>query len=133
MTTGRYGPNTAAVEAFLEVLPHITSSQWRDVLAAPYVSFETRGLVSEALMDADLMDAYRATWHVTDLVAWGVPWHGSRRPAYRLAVIGTATVAALIVRDRISPELFDEVAAPMRATGICFEPGFSSRGSHERS
>ena len=91
-----YGPNSAAVSAYLAKLPGLTPEQWTAARTAA-------------------RDAARAA-------AWTAAWAAARDAARDAAWTAAWTAEALVVRDLITPEQFDILVAPMRAAGIDF-PG----------
>ena len=93
---GKYGPNTAGVEALIETIETITPKQI-DKLGAAW--------------DAALGAAWDAAWDA----AWGAAWDAARGAglgAARGAAWGAA--CALVVRDLISEEDFDLLYGPWK-------------------
>ena len=95
-----FGPNGRQVVAFLSLLPSLSREQW------------------DAARDA----AWDAAWYAAREAARDAAW-GAARDAARGAAWGAAwgAATALVLRDRLTPEQFSILTAPMRAAGIDFD------------
>ena len=90
--SGRYGPNTARVEALIETIETITPKQI-DKLDAAW----------DAARDAALGAAWDAAWDAARGAALGAAWGAAWDAA-----------CALVVRDLISEEDFDLLYGPWK-------------------
>ncbi len=106
--SGRYGPNTARVEALIETIETITPKQI-DKLDAAW----------DAARDAALGAAWDAAWDAARGAALGAAW-GAAWDAACGAALGAAwgaawdAACALVVRDLISEEDFDLLYGPWK-------------------
>ena len=109
---GKYGPNTAGVEALIETIETITPKQI-DKLGAAWDA--ALGAAWDAAWDAAWGAAWDAARGAALDAAWGAAWDAARGAglgAARGAAWGAA--CALVVRDLISEEDFDLLYGPWK-------------------
>ncbi|MCL2464838.1 MAG: hypothetical protein FWF28_07190 [Micrococcales bacterium] len=134
-TSGRFGPQTGQVEAYLALLPTLAGEQWSVAWDA------ARTAARNAVWSAAWIAGRNAAWDAGRnaarsgemLAAWGAvqvaaagDGPGDGLGAARVAARGAdwlAAVAAeaLVVRDLITSDQFEILVAPMRAAGIDFD------------
>jgi hypothetical protein len=128
-----FGPRGEQVVAFLEKLPGLTGGQWAAARAAAraaadavgyaayaaraaadavgYAAYAARVATGVAYAAAEAADAAWAAWAAAQAAAFA---------AQAAAFAARDAAGALVVRDKITPEQFDILTAPMRAAGVEF-------------
>ena len=119
-----FGPNGDQLVGFLEALSGLTAKQWD---AARDAARDAAGVAAGVAAWVAARDAARdaagaAAWDAAGVAA-RVAARDAARDAAGVAAWDAAGVAAraLVVRDKITPEQFDTLTAPMRAAGVVFE------------
>jgi hypothetical protein len=121
-----FGPRGEQVVAFLEKLPGLTRGQWTAARAATWAArAAARDARAAAWAAADAAwAAADAAADAADAAADAAARAAAEAAADAADAAGTAYAAgaarALIVRDKITPEQFDILTAPMRAAGVEF-------------
>ena len=96
LTTIDFGPQAGALEAFLDQVDEAPAERWLVVLQA---------------CRADFLDAAReAAREAARVAAWEAAWEAA------------LSAVALLVRDLISTEHYDELTRVMRASGFVVHP-----------
>ncbi|MHB1902622.1 MAG: hypothetical protein ACYCTG_00755 [Ferrimicrobium sp.] len=116
LTGLRFGPNTEAVERFIERIRHLTDEDMSALWEARHEVREVaRSLAWEAARDAAWNAAKFETWDMAQDEVYNVMADLIRRSEKLGAIVRGAilpAILALVVKDSITPEQFDALHGP---------------------
>ena len=128
LTTTDVGPQAEQLRLFLDQVDEAPAERWLEALPA------ARDAAAAAARDAAAAAARDAAWDaVRDAAAaaardaaaaaaWAAAWDAAWAAARDAAAAAAAAAAALVVRDLISTEHYDELTRVMRVSGFVVHP-----------
>ena len=128
ITSERFGPQAEQLRLFLDQVDEAPSDRWSEALPAAWAAAlgAARPAARAAARDADRIAALGAARDVTRDAAWAAAWTADWRvaeaAAWTVAWAVAWAAAALVVRDLISAEHYDELTRVVRAAGFVVHP-----------